>query len=233
MLKRYAFTLAEILITLGIIGIIAAMTLPAIIQKHKRTIVETRLEKFYSAINQAIKISELKNGDKIHWEPKDTDDFWNNYIKPYIKYTQSKEIIPDMGAKQKIVYLPDGSAFIMDLYFATNNVGDATLQTKGGHFIFCPEAKTCEQGMDKTAWGKKQFVFGFWPNEDPKTGGHANMEYHKGKGVEPYLHGWKGDEKELYTHTSNGCNPNARNFYCTAVIQHNGWKIPKNYPYKF
>ncbi len=31
--RRIAFTLAEVLITLGIIGVVAAMTLPALIQK--------------------------------------------------------------------------------------------------------------------------------------------------------------------------------------------------------
>ena len=32
-LKKAAFTLAEVLITLGIIGIVAAMTMPSLIQK--------------------------------------------------------------------------------------------------------------------------------------------------------------------------------------------------------
>lgn len=33
-MNKTAFTLAEVLITLGIIGIVAAMTLPSIIQKQ-------------------------------------------------------------------------------------------------------------------------------------------------------------------------------------------------------
>lgn len=32
---KNGFTLAEVLITLGIIGVVAAMTLPVLIQKHK------------------------------------------------------------------------------------------------------------------------------------------------------------------------------------------------------
>ena len=51
---NYAFTLAEVLITLGIIGIVAAMTLPALIQKNNNQVVEARLKKFYSVMNQAI-----------------------------------------------------------------------------------------------------------------------------------------------------------------------------------
>ena len=46
-----AFTLAEVLITLGIIGIVAAMTLPAIIQKQQDKITVTKLKKMYSVFN--------------------------------------------------------------------------------------------------------------------------------------------------------------------------------------
>ena len=56
--KKVAFTLAEVLITLGIIGIVAAMTMPALIQKNNNKVVETRLKKFYSAINQAVLMAE-------------------------------------------------------------------------------------------------------------------------------------------------------------------------------
>lgn len=36
-MKKTAFTLAEVLITLGIIGIVAAMTIPTLIQKNFET----------------------------------------------------------------------------------------------------------------------------------------------------------------------------------------------------
>ena len=61
------FTLAEVLITLGIIGIIAAMTLPSLIQKNNNKVVEARLKKFYSSINQAILMAENDYGDKKYW----------------------------------------------------------------------------------------------------------------------------------------------------------------------
>lgn len=35
MMKKFGFTLAEVLITLGIIGVIAALTLPSLIQKNR------------------------------------------------------------------------------------------------------------------------------------------------------------------------------------------------------
>jgi len=35
-LKKCAFTLAEVLITLGIIGVVAAMTLPVVVSKYRQ-----------------------------------------------------------------------------------------------------------------------------------------------------------------------------------------------------
>lgn len=43
MKKVFAFTLAEVLITLGIIGIVAAMTIPTLINNYQKKITVTRL----------------------------------------------------------------------------------------------------------------------------------------------------------------------------------------------
>lgn len=50
-LCKYAFTLAEVLITLGIIGIVAAMTLPTLVQNHKNAELQTGLKKAYSVLS--------------------------------------------------------------------------------------------------------------------------------------------------------------------------------------
>lgn len=78
MKRKFGFTLAEVLITLGIIGVVAAMTLPALIQKNHTNVTEARLKKFYSSINQAISLAEVDYGDKKYWSAIDTDDFLIN-----------------------------------------------------------------------------------------------------------------------------------------------------------
>ena len=70
-LKRAAFTLAEVLITLGIIGVVAALTIPSIVSHFRKKEVETKVAHFYSVMNQAIAQSEVENG------PKDT--WWQNF----------------------------------------------------------------------------------------------------------------------------------------------------------
>lgn len=52
-LKKAAFTLAEVLITLGIIGVVAAMTMPSLIQNYQEKATATKLKKCYSLVSQA------------------------------------------------------------------------------------------------------------------------------------------------------------------------------------
>lgn len=52
-LKKAAFTLAEVLITLGIIGVVAAMTMPSLIQNYQEKATVTKLKKCYSLVSQA------------------------------------------------------------------------------------------------------------------------------------------------------------------------------------
>ena len=58
--KKVAFTLAEVLITLGIIGVVAALTIPNVVSNYKKKVVETRLAQLYSVLNQAVELSEEK-----------------------------------------------------------------------------------------------------------------------------------------------------------------------------
>ena len=48
--KKFAFTMAEVLITLGVIGVVAAMTLPPLIENYQKTVWVKQLQKNYSKI---------------------------------------------------------------------------------------------------------------------------------------------------------------------------------------
>ncbi len=63
---KKAFTLAEVLITLGIIGIVAAMTLPTLIAKHRLKVLHTQFLKAYSDLNNAAKRFEVNNGITVY-----------------------------------------------------------------------------------------------------------------------------------------------------------------------
>ncbi len=69
---KKGFTLAEVLITLGIIGVVAAMTLPTLITKYKEQETVTRVKKFYSVFSQAYTMAVLDNGTINNWGLKDS-----------------------------------------------------------------------------------------------------------------------------------------------------------------
>lgn len=53
--KTVAFTLAEVLITLGIIGIVAAITIPGLVANYQKTQHVSRLKKAYAEFNAALR----------------------------------------------------------------------------------------------------------------------------------------------------------------------------------
>lgn len=62
MKKKKAFTLAEVLITLGIIGVVAAMTLPSLVTKQRNKELEVGLKKAYSNASQAYLLTKSQLG---------------------------------------------------------------------------------------------------------------------------------------------------------------------------
>ena len=63
--KKVGFTLAEVLITLGVIGLVAAMTLPALINNNRNKALETAFKKNYSVISQALNMYYAQNGERL------------------------------------------------------------------------------------------------------------------------------------------------------------------------
>ena len=88
--KRAAFTLAEVLITLGVIGIVAAMTLPTLIQNVQNRHLEAALKKNASIIGQALHMYHAENGEPA------TPDIGDHMLKSsIIKYFN---VLTDCGA---------------------------------------------------------------------------------------------------------------------------------------
>ncbi len=88
-MKRFGFTLAEVLITLGVIGIVAAMTLPALVHNYQEQEYVTRLKKSVSALEQAkIRAMDENNLDFQYMGYggvyiQSEQEKFANYFKPY------------------------------------------------------------------------------------------------------------------------------------------------------
>ena len=80
---RMAFTLAEVLITLGIISVVAALTLPAVINNIKEKQYETAMKKGYSVLSQALARMNEEQGFIANQENYGIDKFapvFKNYL---------------------------------------------------------------------------------------------------------------------------------------------------------
>lgn len=82
--QKLAFTLAEVLITLGIIGIVAAITIPQLVNNYKAKRLRTQFLKSYSTIQQAFKEMEA---DDVSTDPTTYNTL--EYYKTFMNYLQA------------------------------------------------------------------------------------------------------------------------------------------------
>ncbi len=105
--KILGFTLAEVLITLGIVGIIASLTIPSLIDKYKEKEYSTKLKKLYNIMSIAVNNAILENGTVDEWGLTGS---WNNTeenqniiidkIAPYLNIIERCKTASDCNAKK-------------------------------------------------------------------------------------------------------------------------------------
>ena len=226
--KEAAFTLAEVLITLGIIGVVAAMTLPTLVQNYNKKITEVRLKKFYSVMNQAVDRLKVEYGDTKNWdytvdnvydgEGTGMDNLtdqsgqimsnFKRYFGKVIKFTDEENVNVE-GHNMTLFYFADGSA-IMPLWY--NNFD---------YEFFPKNAKKCLTYPHNERYGTCSFPFQFYTNSRntfiPYYNGSDNMTM-----------------ESLYENASKGCR-NGNHIsgnYCGLIIMKNNWTVPDDYPRK-
>ena len=102
---RVAFTLAEVLITLGIIGVVAALTLPSLIQRNIEKQRVVQLKKAYSELSQAYNLAVEEFGSPTEWGMGRMYEEKSHYImasnmKKYLKLSEDCVDMPDSEAKR-------------------------------------------------------------------------------------------------------------------------------------
>ena len=225
--SKAGFTLAEVLITLGIIGVVAAITIPGLITAHQKHVVETKLEKAVSSLNQVIRLSEDENGQMENWDKTlPHKEFIDRYFRPYMKIMQLCNPVKDCG------YKTGGSSTWKSMngsygnYAGANYRGRTPMLAMDGivyTFNFLNDGGAVEVDNDKTIiidinsyQGPNQFgkdVFFLYRVEEADS-------------IIPY--GANKTKKEI----QNDCSKTGTGMYCAALIRENGWKIPNGYPFK-
>ncbi|MCD7878415.1 MAG: type II secretion system GspH family protein [Candidatus Gastranaerophilales bacterium] len=90
--RKSAFTLSEVLVTLVIIGIIAAITVPTLMANYRKQEVSSRLKKFYSTLSNAVRLADMENPSFLHstYETRRENygQWWNDNLGKYMPVTE-------------------------------------------------------------------------------------------------------------------------------------------------
>lgn len=203
---KKAFTLAEVLITLGIIGIVAEMTVPVLYNNVQKQTTLIRLKKEYSTINQAIRLSEVDNGMQNTWtygawsDGSATLTWFNTYLAPYMKYTKTSTDV-----NSAYVYLSDGTK--MALYLFNNQM----------HFgVYFDGDNTAIQGKNAFL-----FLLDTTSTKDTLNPYDVNSTCPAQRGTRAF---WTCDP-------GSGCTKAGGKNHCAGLIMFDGWQISSDYPY--
>ncbi len=225
--KDFSFTLAEVLITLVVIGIIAAVTVPVIMANHKKTETVAKLKKFYSTFSNAVRLSEIDHGvPSPQWEYRiygnDTyEEFFNEYLSKYLSYSkidhrclysfhnqgqEDEYFLGPIDWMKHCVYLNDGSilSFIEGISGVVIDINGEEGPNEAGRDIFTFAFPTQEVIDSYTEKGIKVQKFGI------------NSYYTK----EQYI---EGCAQSYPWHDPDPA------WACAYVLVSDGWEFTSNY----
>ena len=93
--KNLGFTLAEVLITLGIIGVVAALTLPSLIQSYRDKAIVAQTKKTYSTFSQLLLLAKENGGKSLDevlqaaTSKEEASMAMLNYFLPYLNVVKN------------------------------------------------------------------------------------------------------------------------------------------------
>lgn len=212
---KKGFTLAEVLITLGIIGVVASLTIPVLMANKAKQETVAKLQKAYTILAQTVKLSEQDNGPNSTWDwgtvnnqtsiRQSFDTYWAPYLK-IIKYCSSYQ---DCGYSSNNIKDLTGNSTLSTIYDANSRtpfaIADgAVIVVIGGSFklIYID----INGGKSPNQYGKDIFRFIVDVN--------------------------KGFMPENFSSTSDDCHDSSGvGLYCAAKIIHDNWQIKDDYPW--
>lgn len=241
---KKGFTLAEVLITLGIIGVVAAITLPTLIQNYQKIVWVNQLKKSYSLIEQGFQKMMVDEGvDKLRdvsfissleddcfygddrGECKSFYSALKNYFKGEYRKINRKmcflwdNSICDENYDDIYLSLTDGTD-ISIIYVPSGRVDDSrckNIKLNGGHMCsFVGFVLTDINGKKgPNVYGRD--IFSFYISDEGKLYGQGGKDYYlynNSGNLSGYTLGFECIGKKF----SDGSG-------CTGYIIENGWKM--------
>lgn len=228
---KKAFTLAEVLITLGVIGVVAAMTMPVLIGNYQKKQTVTRLKKAYTNLAQAVKLSELTNGEVEYWDfTLSGEEFFHKYLSQFVtlnnstfnnlniqwKYINGNDCIEDMCTNNSYIsFLADGSLMIISRNAA-------------------PDVKAIGIDINGLKYpnilGKDLFYFWITKYNGLAPFGMGDLPTLENSLGEAQVFG-EYDRDTITGNSAYACSKDKKGFWCTALIMMDGWEIKNDYPW--
>ena len=225
---KFAFTLAEVLITLGIIGVVAAITIPTLLANHKKKEASARLKKFSSSMQQALIFAQNEFGTPAYeWiDIRDYQDedgnidqqqsydlsyaYWNKYLAPYMNCLKVEKGVYNEEDNTKSsgtkIYFTDGSTVTLhfgnciDLIFDVNGNRLPNEDGRDRFVFFIATGKSYAKAKEEELYKNQSFAAAYLPLYDTR-------------------------EKAF-----NACKTKA--YYCSALLQYDDWEFKDDYPYR-
>ncbi len=220
MVKKKGFTLAEVLIVLAVIGVIAALTIPTLMAKWREQATVTQVKKAYSVLSQTNDMLIAKNGEDYMLKLlagtttgsaagcKKLADAFAPEFRGTVGYNMTSllnNVIKLDGSSMSLlqtdsgVALPDGTvmAFYNNSPTCTHNAGSGPLSKT------CGEIKLFLQPTKQTQLGINMFAFRLTAD-----------------GIFPV--GWPGDVNPYTSYCNKTSSVTHNGYSCTYWIIKNG-----------
>lgn len=219
--KNKGFTLAEVLITLGLIGVVAAMTMPTVVANYQKQAAVSKMKKFYTNINQVFLRAQVDNGEYSTWSYDNVEDYYNKYLKPYLKNVDKiQKNVGIMGlisrdCSMRVVFADGTQAIITtcsEPLFGNNGKG-----------VILFDTKVHEHNSEYSSYIK-------YPTRERFT----FIINDKGVVTFPLLNATRKSNLDLCRKFSagNGIDYGSNGYVtCSTVIYKDGWKISDDYPW--
>ena len=129
---KKGFTLAEVLVTLGIIGVVSAMTVPTLMQNYQRKSYVTQLHKVYNEFQQAlVQYQTDKNALNLTEAGLNSQANLNTFVSTYFRVVQTcsnslTPCFPDQNSYKKM-----NGTTLNTAYTVTNKIGNIMVDING------------------------------------------------------------------------------------------------------
>lgn len=229
---KNAFTLAEVLITLGIIGVVAAMTIPMLISKIQKTQIETQIRENYSILYQAMKRAENDDIGAINSLGvglSSNKNWFETFLVPYMKFEQicystggcwhKYGVVKTLNAKAPSYEAKIGET---DSLIGYVGVALAFRTAKGAYFDIDASSAGSTRGLFGVDANGNSIQFYVDVNGDKKPNIIGKdiyiLIYDSEKGLVPAGFDRTKEQVKANCETGNG-------YWCLEYVKDNSWKI--------